>query len=39
MSHFTVLVIGDDPELQLAPYHEYECTSWSARSGCAGSLS
>jgi len=26
MSHFTVLVIGDDPEQQLAPYHEFECT-------------
>lgn len=26
MSHFTVLVIGDDVERQLAPYHEYECT-------------
>lgn len=26
MSHFTVLVIGQDPEKQLAPYHEYECT-------------
>lgn len=26
MSHFTVLVIGDDPERQLAPYHEFECT-------------
>lgn len=26
MSHFTVLVIGDDPEEQLAPFHEYECT-------------
>lgn len=26
MSHFTVLVIGDNPEQQLAPYHEYECT-------------
>jgi hypothetical protein len=26
MSHFTVLVIGDDPEDQLAPYHEFECT-------------
>lgn len=26
MSHFTVLVIGDNPEEQLAPYHEYECT-------------
>ena len=27
MSHFVVLVIGDDVEQQLAPYHEYECTS------------
>ncbi len=26
MSHFTVLVIGDDPESQLAPFHEYEST-------------
>lgn len=26
MSHFTVLVIGEDPEKQLQPYHEYECT-------------
>jgi hypothetical protein len=26
MSHFTVLVIGQDPERQLAPYHEFECT-------------
>lgn len=26
MSHFTVLVIGPDPEKQLAPYHEFECT-------------
>ena len=26
MSHFTVMVIGDDAEQQLAPYHEYECT-------------
>ena len=26
MSHFTVLVIGEEPELQLAPYHEFECT-------------
>jgi hypothetical protein len=25
MSHFSVLVIGDDVETQLAPYHEYEC--------------
>jgi len=26
MSHFVVLVIGDDVDGQLAPYHEYECT-------------
>lgn len=26
MSHFNVLVIGDDVEGQLAPYHEFECT-------------
>lgn len=26
MSHFGVLVIGDQPEKQLAPYHEFECT-------------
>lgn len=26
MSHFTVLVIGDDVDAQLAPYHEFECT-------------
>ncbi len=26
MSHFTVMVIGPNPEEQLAPYHEYECT-------------
>jgi len=26
MSHFTVLVIGENPEAQLAPYHEFECT-------------
>lgn len=26
MSHFAVLVIGDDVEGQLAPYHEFECT-------------
>lgn len=26
MSHFTVLVIGNNPEDQLQPYHEYECT-------------
>lgn len=26
MSHFTVMVIGKNPEDQLAPYHEFECT-------------
>lgn len=26
MSHFCVLVIGDDVETQLQPYHEFECT-------------
>lgn len=26
MSHFTVLVIGQNVEEQLQPYHEYECT-------------
>lgn len=26
MSHFTVFVIGDNIEQQLAPYHEFECT-------------
>jgi len=26
MSHFTVLVIGEDVEKQLEPYHEFECT-------------
>jgi hypothetical protein len=26
MSHFACLVIGPDPEKQLAPYHEFECT-------------
>lgn len=26
MSHFAILVIGDDPDKQLAPYHEFECT-------------
>lgn len=29
MSHFTVLVIGDEPEAQLQPYHEFECTGKS----------
>lgn|SRR3990167_2725760 len=26
MSHFTVMVIGEEPEKQLQPFHEYECT-------------
>lgn len=26
MSHFSVMVIGSNPENQLAPYHEFECT-------------
>ncbi|VWB97518.1 hypothetical protein [Burkholderia lata] len=26
MSHFSVLVIGNDVERQLQPYHEFECT-------------
>jgi len=26
MSHFSVLVVGDNVEQQLAPYHEFECT-------------
>ena len=26
MSHFAILVIGEDVEKQLQPYHEYECT-------------
>lgn len=26
MSHFSVLVIGDQIEAQLAPFHEFECT-------------
>lgn len=26
MSHFAVLVIGENPKKQLAPYHEFECT-------------
>jgi hypothetical protein len=26
MSHFPVIVIGNKPETQLAPYHEFECT-------------
>lgn len=26
MSHFAVLVAGTDPEYQLAPFHEFECT-------------
>lgn len=26
MSHFTVLVVGENVEKQLAPFHEFECT-------------
>jgi hypothetical protein len=26
MSHFTVMVIGDNVDEQMAPYHEFECT-------------
>ena len=26
MSHFTVLVVGEKPEEQLQPFHEFECT-------------
>jgi hypothetical protein len=26
MSHFVVMVVGEDVEEQLAPYHEFECT-------------
>lgn len=26
MSHFAIIVIGNDVENQLAPYHEFECT-------------
>jgi hypothetical protein len=26
MSHFTVMVFGDDVEAQLAPFHQFECT-------------
>jgi hypothetical protein len=26
MSHFSTLVVGDDYDKQLAPYHEFECT-------------
>lgn len=28
MSHFTVLVIGDDHDYQLSPFHEFECTGY-----------
>jgi hypothetical protein len=28
MSHFTVLVIGDDVETALQPFHEFECTGY-----------
>ena len=26
MSHFTVLVVGENVKEQLAPFHEFECT-------------
>lgn len=26
MSHYSCLVVGKDPEYQLAPFHEFECT-------------
>lgn len=26
VSHYSCIVIGEDPEAQLAPYHEFECT-------------
>ena len=26
MSHFVVLVVGNDIEKQLQPFHEFECT-------------
>jgi hypothetical protein len=29
VSHFLVLVVGDNPEEQLAPYHEFECTGFN----------
>ncbi len=29
MSHFTVLVVGANPEKQLQPFHEFECTGHS----------
>lgn len=29
MSHFSALVIGENAEAQLAPYHEFECTGIS----------
>lgn len=29
MSHFSVLVIGDDVEKQLQPFHEFECTGYN----------
>lgn len=31
MSHFTVLVIGENPEEQLQPFHEFECTGMDDR--------
>lgn len=29
MSHFAILVIGNNVDRQLAPYHEYECTGYN----------
>lgn len=29
MSHFVVMVVGDDIDYQLAPFHEFECTGVS----------
>jgi len=30
MSHYSVMVIGEDPQTQLAPYHQFECTGQEA---------
>ena len=29
MSHFFTMVIGDDHDTQLAPFHQFECTGWN----------
>ena len=29
MSHFLVLVVGEEPEEELAPFHEFECTGFN----------